>query len=109
MIVPTSEISVGQFLFGAANRFVELQTKVAGHNIDQSKNWRIECRIGVNLGDVIVDGDDIFGAGANVAARLREMANPAAGATANLLTLPNKSSIAVLPFGKPEVLPRAKS
>ena len=108
MIVPTSEISARQLLFGAANQFVELQTKVAGHNIDQSNNRRIECRIGANLGDVIVDGDDIFGAGANVAARLREMANPAAGATANLLTLPDKSSIAVLPFGKPKDLPRAK-
>ncbi|MFP6697940.1 MAG: hypothetical protein VCF08_13710 [Alphaproteobacteria bacterium] len=108
MIVPTSEISARQLLSGAANRSVELQTKVAGHNIDQSNNRRIECRIGVNLGDVIVDGDDIFGAGANVAARLREMANPAAGATANPLTLPDKPSIAVLPFGKPEVLPRAK-
>ena len=102
MIVPTSEISARQLLFGAANQFVELQTKVAGHNIDQSNNRRIECRIGVNL------GDDIFGTGPNVAARLREMANPAAGATANLLTLPDKSSIAVLPFGKPDVLRRAK-
>jgi adenylate cyclase len=35
---------------------------------------RIEYRIGVNLGDVIVDGDDIYGDGVNVAARLQEIA-----------------------------------
>jgi adenylate cyclase len=35
---------------------------------------RIEYRVGVNLGDVIVDGDDIFGDGVNVAARLQEIA-----------------------------------
>ena len=38
---------------------------------------RIEFRIGVNLGDVIVEGDDIFGDGVNVAARLEGIAAPA--------------------------------
>ena len=37
---------------------------------------RIEFRIGINLGDVIVDGDDIFGDGVNVAARLEAIAQP---------------------------------
>ena len=37
---------------------------------------RLELRIGVNLGDVIVDGDDIFGDGVNIAARLQELARP---------------------------------
>ena len=37
---------------------------------------RIEFRIGVNLGDVIVEGDDIFGDGVNVAARLEGIAEP---------------------------------
>jgi adenylate cyclase len=37
---------------------------------------RIEFRIGVNLGDVIVEGDDIFGDGVNVAARLEVLAEP---------------------------------
>src|SRR5579863_5302788 len=36
----------------------------------------IEFRIGVNLGDVIIDGDDIFGDGVNIAARLEAMAEP---------------------------------
>jgi adenylate cyclase len=37
---------------------------------------RLELRIGVNLGDVIIDGDDIFGDGVNIAARLEALAEP---------------------------------
>ena len=37
---------------------------------------RIEFRVGVNLGDVIVEGDDIYGDGVNVAARLESLAPP---------------------------------
>src|SRR6516165_3086617 len=37
---------------------------------------RLELRIGINLGDVIVDGDDIFGDGVNIAARLEALAQP---------------------------------
>ena len=39
---------------------------------------RIEFRIGVNLGDVIVEGDDIYGDGVNVAARLKALPSRAA-------------------------------
>ena len=37
---------------------------------------RLELRIGVNLGDVIVDGDDIYGDGVNIAVRLEALAEP---------------------------------
>ena len=37
---------------------------------------RLELRLGVNLGDVIVDGGDIFGDGVNIAARLQALAKP---------------------------------
>ena len=53
---------------------VEVQTEVAQINDDETDDKRIEYRVGVNLGDVIVDGDDIFGDGVNVAARLQEIA-----------------------------------
>jgi TolB-like protein/class 3 adenylate cyclase/Tfp pilus assembly protein PilF len=43
-------------------------------NIDESR--RIRFRIGINVGDVIVEGDDIFGDGVNVAARLESLAEP---------------------------------
>jgi adenylate cyclase len=42
----------------------------------QPADTRIEWRIGVNLGDIIIDADDIFGDGVNIAARLEAMADP---------------------------------
>jgi adenylate cyclase len=41
-----------------------------------AENSRIRLRIGINLGDVIIDGDDIYGDGVNVAARLEALAEP---------------------------------
>jgi len=37
---------------------------------------RIEFRIGINVGDIIIDGNDIFGDGVNIAARLEGLAEP---------------------------------
>jgi class 3 adenylate cyclase/tetratricopeptide (TPR) repeat protein len=55
---------------------VELQREIAARNAQIIGDRRIDLRIGVNLGDVIPDGDDIYGAGVNVAARLEAMAEP---------------------------------
>ena len=55
---------------------VELQRALAEHNAEIVDDRRIVLRIGVNLGDVIVEGDDIFGDGVNVAARLEATAEP---------------------------------
>ena len=55
---------------------VEIQKGMAERNADEPDEWRIDFRIGVNLGDVIIEGDDIQGDGVNVAARhesLREL------------------------------------
>jgi adenylate cyclase len=57
---------------------VEIQNRMPQRNGDLPDERRIELRIGVNLGDVIVDGDDIFGDGVNVAARLETLAAPGA-------------------------------
>jgi adenylate cyclase len=54
----------------------EIQRGMRDRNVDLPQNRRIEFRIGVNLGDVIVEGDDIFGDGVNVAARLESIAEP---------------------------------
>lgn len=43
---------------------------------DVVEEQRIELRVGINLGDIIVDGDDIYGDGVNVAARLEALAEP---------------------------------
>ncbi|HMD63449.1 MAG TPA: adenylate/guanylate cyclase domain-containing protein [Stellaceae bacterium] len=61
---------------GAERCVVEVQTAMALRNADLPQDRRIEFRIGVNLGDIIIDGDDIFGDGVNVAARLQESAKP---------------------------------
>ncbi len=55
---------------------VALQNAVAEANGELPADQRIVFRIGVNLGDVIVEGDDIYGDGVNVAARLQEIAEP---------------------------------
>jgi class 3 adenylate cyclase/TolB-like protein/Tfp pilus assembly protein PilF len=55
-----------------------MQSGMARHNRDVPADRRIEFRIGVNIGDVIVDKGDVFGDGVNVAARLEQIA-PAGG------------------------------
>ncbi len=58
----------------AVRAAVETQQAVAEHNTDLPEEERIEFRIGINLGDVIIDGDDIQGDGVNVAAQKRNNA-----------------------------------
>ena len=53
-----------------------VQREMRERNVAIPEDRRIEFRIGVNLGDVIVDDDDIFGDGVNVAARLEGVAKP---------------------------------
>ncbi len=53
---------------------VAIQQAMADHNSSRPGREPVEFRIGVNLGDIIIDGDDIFGAGVNVAARLEGQA-----------------------------------
>ncbi|MGH8461727.1 MAG: TPR end-of-group domain-containing protein [Stenotrophobium sp.] len=54
----------------------EIQTATARAEPELPEDQRICYRIGVNLGDVIVEGDDIYGEGVNVAARLQALASP---------------------------------
>jgi class 3 adenylate cyclase len=49
---------------------VEIQRAMQDRNSDVPTDHRIEFRVGINLGDIIIDGDDIYGDGVNVAARL---------------------------------------
>jgi adenylate cyclase len=55
---------------------VESQRGMAERNAEVPATQRIEFRIGINLGDIIVEADDIFGDGVNVAARLEALAEP---------------------------------
>src|SRR5260370_23945069 len=55
---------------------VEVQQAMPARHTDVAADNRIEFRIGINLGDVIVEGDDIYGDGVNIAARLEALAEP---------------------------------
>src|SRR2546421_5222056 len=54
----------------------EIQRATADRDLDLAEERRLRFRIGVNLGDVIADGDDIYGDGVNIAARLEVLAEP---------------------------------
>jgi TolB-like protein/class 3 adenylate cyclase len=55
---------------------VEIQRHLSSLSEDIPPDRRLEFRIGVNLGDVVVAGDDLLGDGVNIAARVQEMAAP---------------------------------
>ena len=62
----------------AVRAAIDVQNELAEHNAGRSDATRMLFRIGINLGDVIVEGDDIYGDGVNIAARLQSRPRPAA-------------------------------
>jgi adenylate cyclase len=60
----------------AARCAVEVQRGMAAQNADVPQDVRIEFRIGIHVGDIIFDDNDIFGDGVNIAARLEGIAEP---------------------------------
>ena len=60
----------------AVRNALAIQTEMGRRNADLAEADRIEFRVGVNVGDVIIDGDDIQGDGVNIAARLEALAEP---------------------------------
>ncbi len=54
----------------------EMQQALGQRNAGVSEDRRIELRMGINLGDVVIDGDDIYGDGVNVASRLQALSQP---------------------------------
>jgi adenylate cyclase len=55
---------------------IETQEELSAQDPDLPETQRMRFRIGINLGDVMVDGSDIYGDGVNIAARLQELAEP---------------------------------
>jgi adenylate cyclase len=55
---------------------VDIQRGMAGRNVEVATDKRIQFRIGINVGDIISDDNDIYGDGVNVAARLEALADP---------------------------------
>jgi TolB-like protein/class 3 adenylate cyclase len=57
---------------------VDIQQATAKHNANIPDDRRIEFRIGINVGDIIIDEGDIYGDGVNIAARIEALAQPGA-------------------------------
>jgi adenylate cyclase len=57
---------------------VETQRAMAERNAAIREDHRIEFRIGINVGDIMIDEDDIYGDGVNIAARVETLASPGA-------------------------------
>ena len=60
----------------AVRMAIAMQEGMRARNRDTSKDRRIEYRVGINVGDVVVEGDDLLGDGVNIAARLEALAPP---------------------------------
>lgn len=65
-----------QSVTAAVNAAVEFQRQMATRNAELAEDTRLEFRVGINLGEVIHDRDDIYGDGVNLAARIQELAEP---------------------------------
>ncbi|MGZ5384697.1 MAG: alpha/beta fold hydrolase [Acidimicrobiia bacterium] len=64
---------------------IAIQEAVKDHEADSPETTRIQYRIGINLGDVVVEDDDIFGEGVNVAARLEAICEPGGVCISNIV------------------------
>jgi TolB-like protein/class 3 adenylate cyclase/tetratricopeptide (TPR) repeat protein len=62
----------------AAHCAVEIQKEIAERNSGIPEDRKVEFRIGINVGDVIIDEGDIYGDGVNIAARVEALASPGA-------------------------------
>jgi len=74
----TGDVALVEFgsIVDAVRCAVEVQQRMLARNAEVPQGRRIEWRMGVNLGDVIIAPDDIYGHGVNVAARLESLAAP---------------------------------
>ncbi len=81
----------------AVNAAVKIQKEIFQLNKNLSKEKNLEFRIGINMGDVIIEGNNLFGDGVNVAARLESIAPPGrvciSGSVHSLLSAKMKENI----------------
>ncbi len=71
----------------AINCAVEIQQEMGERNEAVAKEKRLQFRIGLNIGDVMAEGGNLFGDGVNAAARLQELAEPGGGSRRTLPVL----------------------
>jgi adenylate cyclase len=89
----------------ALNCAIEMQRAARAINDPVPPERRLELRIGVNLGDVIVDGDNLFGDGINIAARLQALAQPGTVCISHTVyeQVRNKLALSYRPLGSHRV------
>jgi adenylate cyclase len=78
IVKTTGDGLLGEFasVVDAVRCAVAVQQAIPERNTGVAAENRIELRIGINLGDVIVEGDDLYGDGVNIAARIEALADP---------------------------------
>ena len=86
----------------AVRAAVAIQRALHRRNADLAERRRMEFRIGINLGDVVAEGDDLLGDGVNVAARLQEVAAPAGICISGTMRehIEGKLSFPITPLGE---------
>jgi adenylate cyclase len=84
---------------------VEIQQAIAGRNASVPKDKRLEFRIGINIGDVMAEGGNLFGDGVNVADRVQKLADPGGICVARNVQdhLRNKADLRLEPMGEHQV------
>jgi adenylate cyclase len=80
----------------AMNCAVEMQGAVRAANVNLAPERRMQFRVGVNLGDVMVEGEQIYGDGVNVAARLEGLAEPGGICISETVYAQTKNKIALI-------------
>lgn len=78
MVKTTGDGALAEFgsVVDAVTCAIEIQRAMVTRNASLPEDKRIVFRIGINVGDIIIDGDDIFGDGVNIAARLETLCEP---------------------------------
>src|ERR1700682_3532291 len=82
----------------AVNCAVDIQTGLKAENASVAPERRMEFRIGVNLGDVMVEGEQIYGDGVNVAARLEGVAEPGGICISGIVHDPIKNKMTLVVY-----------
>lgn len=84
---------------------IEIQRAMVDAEPHLPHDHRVQFRIGINVGDVIVDGDDIYGDGVNVAARVQSLAHPGGVAVSGTVQehIGSKLAVAFDDFGEHSV------
>src|SRR5258708_14415188 len=71
---------------------IEVQQGMVERNADAPQEKRIEFRVGVNLGDVMIEGRDLYGDGVNIAPRLEALAEPPALCISRTVSNPTRDN-----------------